>query len=200
MVSAKKSLIHYKNRLAQSHPNHNSPPNTPPSIPRTLIQRHPRPPPQLPLRPPSISNTNPNIPLSPPSHPYRDRPPRSLVHALHNLVHSGPPARPQIVSSERHLRRSLLSRRKSRNMSPCKIDNVDIIAHSSAVASLPIGTKDVQRGSLALEDLCDDGEQIRGLLSRVFAQCAARFAADSRPGHNNNIARSEVILLDWRLI
>ena len=63
-------------------------------------------------------------------------------------------------------------------MPHCKIDDVNVVAHSSAVASLPIASEDVQRESLAFEDLCDDREQIRGLLSRVFAERAARLAAD----------------------
>jgi hypothetical protein len=34
---------------------------------------------------------------------------------------------------------------------------------------------------------------------RLGGRTTGQLANDDRPGHNNNIARSEVILLDWRL-
>ena len=54
-------------------------------------------------------------------------------------------------------------------MTPCEINDVDIVAHCGAVAGIPIAPEDLQGRCFAFEDLCRDWEQVRRLLPGVFA-------------------------------
>jgi hypothetical protein len=179
--------------LGSSSRSRNGAANAPPSISRAVVQRQLCRPSKLPFRTLGGRNTEPNISSSAGSLLHRDRPQRRPLHARNDLSHSRPPASPQVVRTERVLRRSGFGRRESCKMAACEVDNMDVIAHRSAVAGVPIGPGDVQGGPLAFEDLGGDfcrgssasvpeGSQPTGLKYRsaVMRQLGSAWARSAR--------------------